>query len=104
MTWLIDYGPIILILVGVAGYLWTQYRQNGTLSLEDLAVAVQYAVKAAEIRYIKSGGAIDRYTQAISMIMSMLGIEAMDPETADILDTMIDGAVNDLPKTSERME
>lgn len=102
--WIISYLPIIVLILGVIGYLVSVYMKNGEITIADLYKIVEIAVKSAEIKYINSGGGFDRFNMALGLIASMLGKTKLEGDLLFEIENMIDSVINDLPETTPRIK
>jgi hypothetical protein len=100
----VAYLPYIVLLIGVMGFIIAVVIKDGKLSQTELIKIVEVAVKAAELRYINSNGDYDRTKSALDTICNLMGIDELDTLLYENIMDIIDGIVNDLPKTSERLK
>ena len=102
ISFLTENIPYIILAGGVLVYLFLQYRKNGEISLLDLKNIVEIGVKAAEYAFIKNQS-VDRASLALDTIAELLGFE-IDQKLMDEITTIIPAIINDLPKTSDRLD
>ena len=94
----------IVIALGVGVFLYSRWKANREISLQDLKDSIEIGVNIAERKYIKSGGKEDvRRLEAIEEALKFLGAERT-PELIDAIAEGLDFAINQLPKTSEMLK
>jgi len=95
----------IVIALGVGVFLYSRWKADREISLQDLKDSIEIGVNIAERKYIKSGGKEDvRRLEAIEEALKFLGVKERTPELIDAIAQGLDFAINQLPKTSEMLK